>query len=62
MSAMAKPPTTPKPGTGDPAGPPDAPGRPDSGRLVTEEVLEDGLPEDEKRKERPGRPDAPAKR
>ncbi len=43
----------PKPGADDPAGPPDAPGRPDSGRLVTEEVLEEGLPEDEKREDAP---------
>lgn len=57
---MTTPPTTPrkapKPGAGDAAGPPDAPGRPDSGRLVTEEALEEGLPEDEKRKDPPSPP------
>jgi hypothetical protein len=57
---MTKPPTTPrkapKHGAGDAAGSADAPGRPDGGRLVTEELLEEGLPERDKRKDRPSPP------
>lgn len=44
-----------------PAGPPDAPGRPDGGRLITEAVLEEGLPEEQKRENPPPPPPRPAR-